>query len=568
MALLQVLGVASILPFMQLVSDPDSINNSQYLSLIYDKFGFTSERSMLIALGFTVLGFLTVANIFSTFCTWLQHKYAWEVAHQLSIRLLSSYLNKPYSFFLQRNSSELLNNAVVEIVKLTNGVIIPFIELFARSLVVIVIFSLLIFMDPKLAFTVLVILISAYVLIYLFVRPYLSRLGKHRVKAADQLMKSLNEVLSGIKTMKTYTAEHYFFKRYKQASRRLIRIHPRVKILSVAPRYIVEIIALGGILAITIYLLIQEKDFQNAIPILSLYAFAGYKLLPALQLSFYSLTLIRHNFPIVEKLYDDLHLLESKQFVDDKVIEPIHLNQKIELKGVSYQYEKSSSDVLSDINLEIKKGDTIAFVGTTGSGKTSLIDIIVGLLDPTKGKYLIDDKELTPDVIRRWQQSISYVPQEVFLFDDSIKRNVAIGLSDDNIDLARVKSACKQANIHSFIEDELPEKYENIIGERGVRLSGGQRQRMGLARALYRNPSILILDEATSALDSVTENNVIESLKNIEGDLTIIIVAHRLSTVKHADKIYLLENGILVDSGTYDALFTSSQAFREMVELS
>jgi ATP-binding cassette subfamily C protein len=456
----------------------------------------------------------------------------------------------------------------MEVTQFSIGVLIPFLELVARILVSLVIFTLLLFVDPIIAIGVSGGLGAAYLLIYLLRKGSLRKLGSDRVEANLQRFKSMNEALTSIKTSRVYGAEGFFFERFEKASENHSRIQPVVQLVSVAPRYIIEILAFGGIIAVMLYLLISGRNLQATLPLLSIYALAGYRLLPALQKGFAAAANLRHSFPVVDKLEHDLRMVETEPYSSQSSVPIPQLNQSIRLEAVTFHYEGEPSPVITDLQLEILKGQTVAFVGETGSGKTTLVDLLIGLLHAQSGRICIDDVVLSRANSPGWQRQIGYVPQDVFLFDDTVKRNIAIGSEDEAIDIDRVEWAAQTANIHAFITTELPNGYETTIGERGVRLSGGQRQRLGLARALYRQPGILILDEATSALDSITEHAVIESLKGTSGSLTVIIVAHRLSTVRHADQIYVMEKGRIIQRGSYDTLLKTSNVFREMAQLS
>ncbi len=566
MALLQVIGIASILPFMQLVAEPETITENQYLRNFYYWLGLHTDRSRLIGTGFSVVVLLTLGNAFSAFTVWLQHKFAWQIAHNVSIRLLHNYLRCPYEYFLNNSVSELLNKTTVEAMRLTTEVLIPIIELAARSLIVLVIFALLLWVDPKLAVIVLGILGVSYLLIYRVSRKLLSRLGEERIAANEGLLKYLTEVLSGIKTVRVYGAESFFYERYKKISSRLIRIHPLVYIIAQTPRYLIEVLAFGGILGITLYLLITSGDVKSLIPILTLYALAGYRLLPALQKAFAAAASLRHSMPTVDKIFHDLQLEPVYQSLEKSHQHLPLLQNQIQVNNLGFGYD--NSPILANINMNIPKGSTIALVGPTGAGKTTLVNLLVGLLQPQQGSILIDNNALDSLNSRAWNLQIGYVPQDIFLFDDTVARNIAIGQNDEEIDISKVESAARLANLHQFIVDDLPNRYQSLIGDRGVRLSGGQKQRLGLARAFYREPQLLILDEATNALDSITENAVIKALKNLAGNLTVIIIAHRLSTVRHVDCIYFLEQGRLKAVGQYQELLEKNETFREMANLS
>lgn len=568
MGFLEVVGIASILPFMQLLAEPDAIEKSSLLQGAYDYFGFASHRSMLIATGVGVIVLITITNLFSAFTVWLQFKYSWQIAHNLGTRLLRTYLKKPYSYFLNKNTSELRAYLISEVGSLTSGVLIPIIEMTSRTVVSLVILSLLIWVDPKVAFTMAGVLGGAYLLIFVSQRGLLKRLGEHRISTNLLRYKTLAELLTGIKTVKVSGTQGFFYKRYEDASEEFCGVQPQVSMIMAAPRYFLEIFAFGGILAVTLYLYTVGGNLQAALPRLSLYAVAGYRLLPALQRAFTAASRLKHHAPVLEKLHPDLYASLHQQTVIETDTSALPFQQDFVLQNVDFHYENMPQLVLNNLNVTIPKGEIIAFVGSTGAGKTTLIDLLVGLLNPTGGQILVDGKPLTKQNQAVWQQQIAYVPQEVFLFDDTVARNIVLGKSDEKIDQQRLIEVTKLADIHDFIINELPNGFDAPIGERGVRLSGGQRQRLGLARALYRNPSVLVLDEATSALDSITEKSIIDSLKTLPDNMTIVIIAHRLSTVRHADCIYLLENGQVLDNGSYDQLQESSGVFREMVHLS
>lgn len=580
MSILEVVGVVSVLPFIQLVADPGIVDRNEYLHEIYTTFRFENIREMMIWSGVAVIGLLCLTNAFSVFKTWLQYKTSWSVSHQVSVRLLKAYLARPYEYFLNRNTTEFTAFIIGETTHLTNGVILPIIEVFSRGLVSIIIFSLLVWVDPKIALIMFGALGAAYTIIFLLQRRYLRRIGEQRIDLSVKRYQSVIQLFDGIKTVQVFDRDSFFADRYETASQEFCDIQPRYNVTVTAPKYILEVLAFGTIVVVTIHLYLTVGDIANIIPKLSLYAVAGYRLLPALQAGFSAIGKLVHTWPVIDKLYQALYVHLPKKISRRKasvaatvktpgteLITPaqrLPLRRSIRLENLWFTYENNERPTLQDINLTINQGETVAFVGATGSGKTTLVDLIVGLLRADEGEVMIDDTPLTPKLLSSWRSGIAYVPQDVFLFDDTAARNISLKetLSPDDEKLLR--AAAMMADIHDFITTELTNGYHTMIGEKGVRLSGGQRQRLGLARAFFHQPAVLVLDEATSALDNVTERGIIESLNNLPQEITTIIIAHRLSTVRHADRIFLVRDGRISASGTFAELEAESESFQEM----
>jgi ABC-type multidrug transport system fused ATPase/permease subunit len=566
MALVEVAGIASILPFMAVVGNPDVIQSNRWLMLAYSFLGFGSLQSFLFFLGLLVLGLLILSNLSKTFITWLTLRYDNRLNYHMANRLLGSYLNRPYVFFLNRNTAEMGKNVLSEVRAVIAGVLSPGIQVISSGLVCLCILALLVAVDPWIALTILVVLGGTYALIYTSARRRLDTIGRQQLEANFLKYKVASEALSGIKDIKILGREHDFLARFSTHALRHAQNNVSAGLIAQLPRYALESIAFGGILLIVLYFLGFGRGLGNVVPVLALYAFAGYRLLPALQQIFSSFAQARSSRPTLDLLHDDLvKSTQRKQeiaFSKSQTIKPLLFKQELAIRNLTFSYPGTQEPVLKGIDLTIHANTSVGFVGATGSGKTTTVDVILGLLQPSSGKLLVDSVELCQANLSSWQLNLGYVPQSIFLCDDTITRNIAFGVPDEEIDREAVVRAARIANLDSFVENELENGFNTVIGERGVRLSGGQRQRIGIARALYRDPAVLILDEATSALDGVTEEAVMDALQKLSRKKTIIIIAHRLTTVKDCDVIFIMEHGKVVDQGTYDGLHENSEWFR------
>jgi len=567
MAGLQVLSVASIMPFLSVAANPSSIQNNAYLSWAYNIFGFSDTSSFLIALGLVALAILVLSNAFIIFTRWLMERYAWGRNHSISRRLLRSYLYRPYEYFLTRNSAELGKNILEEVKEVTDQMLKPTLLGIAKGVVALFIVGFLVYFDPIVAIIVAAVLGAAYGGVYLLIRRQLDRRGAARVESNTKRYQFVGEAFGGVKEVKIRGKEEAFLELYDDPSRRYAWNQALYRVMKRAPRYIIEAVAFGGIILIAIYLIAVREGLQQVIPVLGLYAFAGYRLMPALQVAFHGLASARFNMAALNKLHQDLtqHIDEKGPGTsDEESPEPLMLIEKLELQNVSFTYPEAKQPAIEDLSITIPAQTMTGFVGKTGSGKTTAVDLILGLLRPQQGTIAVDGTPLQDENLRRWQQNIGYVPQHIYLSDDTVARNIAFGVSPDEIDMDAVRDAARRAHIYDFVEDELPETWQTVVGERGVKLSGGQRQRVGIARALYHNPSVLVFDEATSALDQSTETSVMEAIYELEGQHTILLIAHRLSTVQRADNVFMLEDGRKVGEGTYDELMNEHAKFRSM----
>ena len=561
MALLDMIGVASILPLIAVLANPGVIETNIFLNKIFQAssvFGVENSQQFLFLLGLLVFLIVVSSLAFKALTIFRQAQFAEMCQYTLSKRLVEGYLNQPYSWFLYRHSANLGTAILSEVSQVTSGGLAPFLELISRSFVAVALITLLVIADPKLTFIVGITLGVAYFLIYSLIRRYLNRVGGERLKNNKLRFKSISEAFGAVKEVKVGGLEKIYLKRYSDPSLIFARINSTVSIMSSLPRYFLEAIAFGGILIIILYLMTQTNDFSNVLPIISLYVFAGYRLIPALQQIYVSFNQITFAGPSIDRLYDDVKNLKPLYLNQNQ--DALSLNKTITLKNIHYNYPNSSRATLKDINLSIPAKTTVGLVGATGSGKTTTVDIILGLLEAQKGTLEVDGKIITKQNSRAWQRSIGYVPQHIFLSDDTVAANIAFGVEPKNINQAAVEKACKIANLHEFVVDELSQQYQTTIGERGIRLSGGQRQRIGIARALYHNPLVLILDEATSSLDNETEKAVMDAVNNIGKEITIILIAHRLNTVKNCDTIFRLDKGQLVGVGTFNEIINEKKS--------
>jgi ATP-binding cassette, subfamily B, bacterial PglK len=567
MALIDMMGIASIMPFIALLTNPEIIETNTILNFAYQKgkiFGIENEHQFLIAIGVFVFLLLIISITFKALTTYIQARFIKMCEYTIAKRLVERYLNQPYSWFLNRNSANLGKSILSEVGNVVGRGLEPMMSLVTNSLITFTLFFLLFVVEPKLSLIVIVIVCTFYGLIYKLNRNLMDKMGKENFKANESKFKVLNEAFGASKEVKVGGLEQIFINQFSKPAKIIAYNSAVVAILSQIPRYTLEAIAFGGMLLIILYFMTTAGDITNVLPIIALYAFAGYRLMPAIQKIYIALTYIRIVGPAVNSLYDDFKNLNRS--VENKSKDTLKLNKDIRLNNIHYNYPNASKTALKNINLKIPAYSTIGLVGATGSGKTTTVDIILGLLQSQKGTLEVDGKIINNDNRRAWQHSIGYVPQQIFLVDNTVASNIAFGKDISEINQEAVEHAAKIANLHEFIVNELPLKYETFIGERGVRLSGGQRQRIGIARALYHKPQVLILDEATSALDNLTEKVVMEAVHNSENKITKILIAHRLSTVKKCDKIFLFDKGELKSEGTFEELIKINDDFRASAE--
>lgn len=569
-SLFEVVGIASIMPFMAIMTDPFLIKKNELLSHAYEFFSFTSVNYFLFFVGLIVLFLLLLSNLMAAFTTWMIMKFSSNMGHTLSVRLLNMYLGKPYVYYLMKNTSDMAAAIFTEINQIVGGILLPILQIISRSFLTMVVLACLFMNDVVLASSVFFVTGTMYYIVYVLVKNRLSAIGSRRVDANRARYNIASEAFGGIKDIKVLNREFEYIKRFSAPSEEFAAFNAESQAISTLPKYLMESVAFGGVLVVSLYTLYSNKDIVSVLPTLTFYAFAGYRLMPAVQMIFNSITTIRFNVSAIDMFLNDMEEIKKV----DQIVPIIQsgnkllrLDNALELKNIGFKYPETQKWVLEDLSISILANTTVGFVGTTGSGKTTLIDLILGLLEAQKGEIRVDGKLVGNREKTDWLRNVGYVSQTIFLADDTIAQNIAFGVSKDLIDMEAVKNAARLANIHDFIQEELPEKYETLVGERGVRLSGGQRQRIGIARALYSDPQVLVFDEATSALDNITESAIMEAISNLSHKKTIIMIAHRLTTVKSCDQIFVLNNGKLMEQGTYEDLISRSKYFNNMLNL-
>ena len=552
-AVLELASVGAVLSFLTVAANPAVIETNPRFAWAFERSGAPSPEAFLVVLGIGAFLVLLTSNAWMAAATWAQARFAHGFVHKLSLRLVEHYSGQPYVCLLMRNTADFGKNILTETLEVMNAVIMPCLQVITRSFIVIAICAVLVAVDPALAGLVALVLGGAYTVIFLVMQRRLKAIGKKRLAANSARFKAVNELFGGIKDLKLLGRQETYIRAFREASARNARLQATASIMGQMPRYLLETIAFGGILLIAVYMLLRGSDLPTVIPALGLYAFAGYRLMPSLQQVFQGLTHLKFGGAALENLYGEMTAVSSLSGRTDKrlprqCLSRLSFNHELVLDRLTFTYPGASRPSLREVTLTIEANTTVGFIGKTGAGKTTLVDVILGLLQPDAGNIRIDGESLTELNCRAWQANIGYVPQQIYLADDTVAKNIAFGVPDAEIDMSAVERAAALANIDRFVCEEMPKGYQTLVGERGIRLSGGQRQRIGIARALYHNPPVLVFDEATSALDNETEASVMEAVHTLTGRKTILMIAHRTSTLTDCDLIVELADGELIGS--------------------
>jgi len=542
--LLQLVGVTSVFPFFALAADPDRLRKSHVGAWVLHFLPPLTTNQLLVGAGCFAIAMLVFASVGSMVSEILRIRYAFGFCHWLRGRLFESYARQPYAFFLRRNSAELYQK-LWDVQAFIQNVLLPMGEILTRLVLVVLLVGAVFFVQPWAALGALILFGGFYLMIFLWLRPRARKIGDGMKVHNVGFGKNTYQFIHGIKTVLVHGKSRYFTSRALEHSAQIVNFQSKIPIYSNGPRYLIEPVAFGGLMAIVVVMALRGQSFADILPNLTVMAFAGYRLLPALQLLYGQLVTVAANSYTLRQLEAEILQIEPPRAAAATipVAAPLKFHQELRLERLNFQYPGTTAPTLKDFSLHITKNESVGIAGPSGSGKSTLVDLILGLHTPQSGQIRVDDVSLTENNLAAWRQIIGYVPQDIYLLDGTIAANIAFGVEPAAVDATALREAAQGAQILEFIEKELPSGSQTIVGERGVRLSGGQRQRIGLARALYHRPQVLILDEATSALDHQTELAVMETIHRLQGTLTIITIAHRLSTLERCDRIIRLEKG-------------------------
>jgi ATP-binding cassette, subfamily B, bacterial PglK len=568
MGVAQMVGVASILPFLAVLAQPETVATNSWLAGVNASLGFTEPRSFLIFLGGAVFVILVLTSLLKAVTQYAIFRFATMRGYSMSRRLLAGYLARPYTWFLNRHSADLGANILTDVNKVIGQALLPAMKLLSQGAVVLFLVALLIAVNPLAAAVLGLLLGGSYALIYAAVRNRLAWVGARRHLANKERFQISGDAMAGIKDVKLLGLEPSYVHRFGRAARQIAEADALNAVVGEVPRYVLEAVAFGGLLLFVLFLLATGNGtLGEIVPVLGVYAFSALRLFPALQQVYLSFAALRFSRPTLDKLHEDMTEigLAEPEAMAPGPRRKLHLAGRLELADVHYSYPGAERPALAGVDMAIPARSSVGIVGGTGAGKTTVVDVILGLLRPGQGALMVDGTPVEGRDLRAWQNSIGYVPQQIFLTDDTVRANIAFGLDPREVDQAAVERAARVAELHDFVTRELPDGYDTEVGERGVRLSGGQRQRIGIARALYHDPDVLILDEATSALDNLTERAVMDAVANLGRAKTLIMIAHRLSTVRNCDIIFMMEQGRVVAEGSYDELFARNRSFQAMV---
>lgn len=564
-AVLEVAGIGMIPVFVAIVADPERIMSVEWLAPVFSLLDITTTKDLLIWGSITLVTVFILKSGYIISLNFFESRFIYNRRYTMSYRLMSSYMRAPYTFHLQRNSAELLRNITREVDVITNIVVTYLLKMGREGIMVLAILIMLFTVEPLITFMIILLSGLGGGTFILLNKKKMQKYGQEEQRRYADMVKAVHQGFGGIKEARVLNREEEFIKIFSNEAFKSTRLMAYLKFIQQIPRPIVETTAVIGMLLISVMLVWQDRAMSDIIPILTLFAMATVRLMPSVQELISMYTNLRYSMVSINPVYEDLKALETynARYLKNRSGNPqLQLHREIEIRNVNYRYPGSEDSALSNISLTIRRGEVVAFVGSSGAGKTTIVDLILGLLEPDEGEILVDDIDIRTN-ISGWQRNIGYIPQSIYLADETLQSNIAFGVPKEEIDETKIMQAVKMAQLETLIQ-RLPDKLNTIVGEHGVRLSGGQRQRIGIARALYHSPQVLVMDEATSALDNITERQITRAIELLKGDRTLIMIAHRLSTVRNCDTLYFMEDGKIVQKGTYSDLVDTNSRFREM----
>lgn len=562
-SILDVVGIGMIPIYINTISNPNIIFKYKYFNNILLFLRINSPKKLVYFGGILLSTIFFIKAVFVITLEKIKSQYVFDCYKYVSTKLFEKYIYSPYNFHLTRNSAELIRTSTSNTYEFANNILVSFLNLLTQYVTIFSIFILLLVYEPYLTIVTIIFLSIFSVIYLLIIKKNLNFYGKISSLINTKIIQTVNEGLGGIKEATVMNRRDFFLIKFNKLFDELKKSNVFINTINQISKPIVEFISVSGIMAISFTMLWNEREISEIIPILTLFAAAAFKLMPAVsqvmsnssQLKYYKYALININSDLSENLNS------SKKNIN--YLHDFKINNQIEFSNVFFKYPGIQEYTLKNVNITIKKGSVVAFVGSSGAGKSTLVDLLLGLHHSESGQILVDGDDIF-NFIGSWHNSIGYIPQHIFLADDTIKNNIAFGIPDNQISEEKLKVAIESSQLMDYV-NTLELGINTVVGERGVRLSGGQRQRIGIARALYNNPQVLIMDEGTSALDNITEKQIINSIESLKGSRTIIMIAHRLTTVENCDKLFYFENGELLIEGSYNEL-SLNKHFKNMVE--
>jgi ATP-binding cassette subfamily C protein len=563
-AALEALGVGAVMPFIALLQDDKLVETSTGLRWLRSVSGATSHMSLVAVAGIVLVGMFVVKNAYLAVVQYAQNRFIFGRQAALSRRIFSQYLHSPYVFHLRTNTAQLISTLDYDVAQMINHVGVNSAVVAVEAMTMAVVACVLVWVEPVAVPLVGAVLGASAFLFYRYIHRNSLKMGEREHLNLREGLKWLQQGLGGIKETQVAGREGFFLDAYANQIAEYCVSQRKHRTIALLPRYLLETLGVIGLVSVCLVML-WRGNTANVLPTLGVVAIAAVRLLPSVARILGALTDLRHHLPSLQTL--DSALTEGRSSAGIGAPVALPLARELEFRNVGFAYPEAPDAALKDVSFTLKRGESIALVGPSGGGKTTLVDVLIGLLPPGRGEVLVDGESIAGPMVGRWRRSVGYIPQHVYLSDDTVARNVAWGLADSEIDRDRVRRCLELASLGSWVAS-LKEGIDTIVGERGARLSGGERQRVGIARALYTDPQLLVLDEATSSLDSRTERDIVASIETLRKNRTMVVVAHRLSTVRGCDRLFFVRAGRVIQMGTWAELYDSNDEFRQLVQMS